>query len=222
MPGRKVELVTGEYYHVYNRSIARVQIFREKREYRRFVDLLKYYRFGGGKMPLSSYKKLSDERREQVWEDIQAGINEVTVCAYSIMPNHFHLLLRQDVDGGVSRYIGNAQNGYAKYLNICRKRTGSAFQQRFRAIRVEDDDQAMQLIRYIYLNPVSAGLCTMDELKEYEWTSLPECLGNRTDNFVDNTLVNGYFKNREEMIEYLTNQVAYSMERRRIKRDLEK
>lgn len=214
MPGRKIELVTGEYYHVYNRSIARAKIFRGEKEYRRFYELLRYYKFLNVD---GSFSKAMRKGKMMVPGDTP----QISVCSFSIMPNHFHLLLRQEIDGGISRYLGLIQNGYAKYLNLKCKRIGSAFQQRFKAVGVDSDEQALHLTRYIHLNPVVGGVISLDELDDYPWTSLSEYLGRSSDGLIDDSLIRGLFKSNEDLRRFTRAGLNDLLDRAMIKKKLE-
>lgn len=91
------------------------------------------------------------------------------------MPNHYHLLVRQVVKGGISKYMGDFQNSYSKYFNTRNERKGSLFLRPFRAVRVESDEGLLHLSRYIHLNPVTGYLVRdIDNLAAYKWSSWTE------------------------------------------------
>ena len=94
------------------------------------------------------------------------------------MPSHLHLLLREVVDEGVSRYLQRLLNSYARYYNTRYHRSGPLFSGRFHAGHVPDTDLLLHVSRYIHLNPYSAGLVA-DPLA-YQWSSLNEYIGQPT------------------------------------------
>ncbi len=81
-----------------------------------------------------------------------------TLAAYCLMPTHFHLLVRQDKDDGVSDLLRNIQNSYAKYFNAKYKRKEVLWCGPFKNVPIETDEQLLHITRYIHLNPTSAGL----------------------------------------------------------------
>jgi putative transposase len=82
----------------------------------------------------------------------------VSVMAYCLMPNHFHLLICQKIGGSISKFLQTTFNAYTQAVNVQRKRSGTLFQGRAKARRIEDDSVALHLVRYFHLNPVEAGL----------------------------------------------------------------
>ena len=97
------------------------------------------------------------------------------------MPNHFHLLLKQHMDGGVSKFLALFQNSITKYINTKGKKDGHVFKGQFKAVRIEDDNQFLHVQRYIHLNPyTSYVVSTLEDLYKYPFSSLPEFLENKT------------------------------------------
>jgi len=103
-----------------------------------------------------------------------------TQCyAWSLIPNHFHILLRTGPTP-LSKVMRRLMTGYAVTFNKRHKRSGHLFQNRYKSVVCEEDPYLMELIRYIHLNPLRASL--VDDLKEldkYPWTSHSAILGKR-------------------------------------------
>ncbi|MBI4035293.1 MAG: transposase [Candidatus Chisholmbacteria bacterium] len=96
------------------------------------------------------------------------------------MPNHFHLLIRQSLSNGISKFMAKFQNSYTRYFNIRNKRRGALFLNQFKAVRIEDEEQLLHIVRYIHLNPYSAYLVKrIEELESYSWSSLKEYLSQQ-------------------------------------------
>jgi putative transposase len=125
---RKIVFKTDSYYHVFNRGIERRVTFLNKREYTRVVDLLAFYQYITIPVRYSRFISLPDEKREMCWEQMKRGGKLVEVIAYCLMPNHFHLLLRQMLEKGIATYISNFVNAYTKYFNTKHERVGPLFQ----------------------------------------------------------------------------------------------
>jgi putative transposase len=92
------------------------------------------------------------------------------------MPNHYHMLIRQESDIPISRFINSVFIAYSLALNIRQERTGTLFEGRYKAIQIEKDSYLFQLCRYIHLNPVAAGLVERAEDWPYsnyrEWINM--------------------------------------------------
>jgi len=183
MAGRKEPLTTGEYYHVYNRGVDRRVLFRDKKDYGRF--LMQLYAFNDFEIAsnYAYYAALGFEAlREREREEPLVG-----VVAFCLMPNHYHLVLRQLRDDGISLYMQKAGAGYAKYFNLKYERTGALFESRFKAKCVDDDSYLYQIVPYVHANPlgISAKIDSSKRdfrvgtraLEKYTWSSYPVYLG---------------------------------------------
>lgn len=162
MPSRKVPLVTAEYYHVFNRSVFRNPIFSNEREAKAFVRALTYYTL------IKPPRSLSLEKR---YKENSMNYNErlVSILAYCVMPNHFHIELKQEVDDGISTYLRRLCLSFVRYYNSLHKQKGSLFESVFKAVLIESENQLLQVSRYIHLNPTSAGL--VDDPIKYPYSS---------------------------------------------------
>lgn len=171
MPGRTSILTTGEIYHIYNRGSDKRDIFLQSRDFSRFQQTFFYYQFASPKprfsnftkSKISSFKPLSDEK----WIEI--------IC-FCLMPNHFHFMLKQLKDGGISKFISQLSNSYTKYFNTKYKRVGALLQGVFKSVRIETDEQLIHTSRYIHLNPIVSGITR--RLEKYPWSSYMEYITN--------------------------------------------
>jgi len=141
----------------------------------------------------------------------------VEIYSYCLMPNHFHLLLKQKADKGISKFLTLVQNGYAKYFNIKRRRSGSLFQDMFKAVRIETEERFVHTSRYIHLNPVTAYIIELEKLSSYPWSSFPEYVGVRDNGIVNSELILGIVGGKEKYREFVYNQVEYQRELSKIK-----
>lgn len=146
---RNTVLAPGEYYHVYNRGTDKRKIFTNKHDHERFLALM-YMANGDNRVHL----QLQGSTLKEVYK-IDRGELLVEICAYCLMPNHFHLLIKEVREGGTSLFMQKLTTGYTMYFNKRYDRTGSLFQGRFKAVHVGADDQYLKyLIAYIHLNPI--------------------------------------------------------------------
>ncbi len=148
---RKTPLVTGEIYHIYNRGLDKRPTFTDFNEKLRAYQAIKFYRFDSPPVRLSYFVRYSTKRIEKLVES-SWGNKLVSIMAYCLMPNHFHFILRQETDGGISKFISNFENSYTRYYNTKNKRVGNLFMDKFQNKLVDSEEQLLHLSRYVHLN----------------------------------------------------------------------
>lgn len=210
MPKRKVIFQNDEYYHVFNRAIANQVIFRGKRFLKRALSLLDFYRYPQSRR-FSHFRYFSKEDQQRYLNEHRKQMPLVEIHAFALMPNHFHLLLKQITDGGIVKFLSCFQNGYAKYFNLINKRPGGVFSHMFKAVRVEDDNQLLHLSRYIHLNPITSYLIKIEELAVYPWTSFQDYMSkvDKKKSFVTTALLESYFRSAKKHQEFVYNRADY-------------
>ena len=218
MPFRKTVFVSEHYFHIFNRGVASQPVFITKRDYERFLTTLNYYQFYDPPLRLSKLLQLSKETRESYLSEMYAKKNKIVeVVAYCFMPNHFHLLLKQAREGGISRFLRLSVNSYAKYFNTKNKRGGSLFQDMFKAVRIENDEQLIHVSRYIHINPLVSYLVTAKELLNFSWSSLRTYIFGQEDKLVVPDIVLSNFKNGKDYLKFALDQESYGKELEKIK-----
>jgi len=148
---RKIDFSTGEYYHIYNRGTDKRIIFLEPHNYQRFEALL--YACNSA-APVDITRHFREGRSFVELFGIDRGETLVDIIAYCLMPNHFHLLIREKAEGGIAKFMGKLSTGYSMYFNKKNERTGALFEGRFKAKHVDSDEYLKYLFAYIHLNPV--------------------------------------------------------------------
>lgn len=210
MSKRKTILATGEIYHVYNRGVEKRKIFLRRREYLRFMELISYYRFENCPVKYSYFSKMSIIEQNNILTDLEMQSKKlVEIVTYCLMPNHFHFLLRQETENGVSKFMEKISKGYSHYFNISHKRVGPLFQSNFQAVRIESNEQLLHAHRYIHLNPVTAYLIELPALASYSYSSYPEYIRVR-DGFTNTKQVLSYFKNIDSYKTFIADQADYA------------
>lgn len=219
MSKRKTLLATHETYHVFNRSIAHQPIFTNSHDTTRFLNVLDFYRFEKPKIRYSHYTRLNIEQKERFRKNLQHSSPPiVAITAFAIMPNHFHFLITQQKHDGIKNFLSQIQNSYAKYYNTKHKREGSLFQEMFKAVRIETDEQFIHVARYIHLNPVTSYILkNQEELERYPLTSFSSYLNNANHSFLSKNHLMQYFKNTNKLKEFTFDQVNYQRELSHIK-----
>ncbi|MDO8618575.1 MAG: transposase [Candidatus Daviesbacteria bacterium] len=202
MPKRTTPLVNGEFYHLYNRGVEKRDIYLNYWDYKRFFKNLYYYQFLG---PKPSFSKFTKSESSLFKPQVENKIIEI-IC-YSLMPNHFHLLIRQLKDKGISIFMSQLLNSYTKYFNIKHQRVGPLFQGAFKAVLVETDEQLVHLSRYIHINPVVSGIAK--NLDDYQWSSFSEYMSRP---FLCSTLeILNFFPSEEKYREFIEEQIDYGI-----------
>lgn len=162
---RSIKFAPGEYYHIYNRGTEKRKIFLRKHDYDRFLTLL-YFANSSNPVDLKSQgSTLSGNSL------INKGKNLVKICAYCLMPNHFHLIIKEVEENGISRFMQKVTTAYTMYFNKANNRNGALFQGRFKAEHANDDNYLKYLIAYLHLNPI--GLTDrswkLEGIKDAKW-----------------------------------------------------
>lgn len=209
---RKIAFRNGEIYHVFNRGIDRRSIFTGKREFERAKQLIKFYRHKEIPIRYSQILLQPEELRSKILEGVFKSDRLIDILSYCLMPNHFHLLVKQLEDNGVSRFVSNFTNSYTKYFNTKSKRTGPIFEGVFKAVHVETDEQLINLTRYIHLNPVASSIISENRLNNYLWSSYPEHLLPSNDGIAEKRMVLDLFKSAASYREFVENQIDYAKE----------
>ncbi len=218
MPFREIILAPDEIYHILNRSIEEATILKGKNDYQRALDLIEFYQYENPPLSFSHYKRLPIVDKGNFLKSLEENHQRlVEILAFCLMPNHFHLLLKQTVEKGISIFMSNFQNGYVRYFNIKYDRTGPLFQSVFKAVRIETDEQLLHVSRYIHLNPVTAYLIEIEGLEDYPWSSFPEYLGHSS-GFTTPNEVLFHFKTRNSYKKFVFDQADYQRELAKIKK----
>ncbi|MFA5744783.1 MAG: transposase [Candidatus Paceibacterota bacterium] len=145
---RPINIAPDEFYHIYNRGIEKRKVFLLRSDYERFTALLY----------LANQTEPADLKYQgrsiaEITND-RSGEPLVEIIAYCLMPNHFHLLLREKIEGNIARFMQKLTTGYTMYFNKRNERNGALFQGTYKASHVHDDRYFRYVISYIHLNPV--------------------------------------------------------------------
>ncbi len=144
---RKDPLVTGEYYHIYNRGVDKRDVFMSQKDIDRFILSIKMF---NDVKPSRSIKDKLLENKEH--SDVGHPNGLVSVVCYCFNPNHFHFIIKQEVDGGISEFFKRLSGGYTKYFNLLHKRSGALFQGRFKSKLIDNEAYLLRIRPYVHLN----------------------------------------------------------------------
>ena len=168
-----MELLSNQYYHLYNRSNARECIFRTHENYNYFL------------------KKFRDRFE-----------SKLQVISYCLMPTHFHFLIYVNSfkSDYLKKQIGIHLSSYTKAFNNKFSRNGSLFQQHTKTKHIDDERYLLTLISYIHQNPLRAKL--VDHLEDWPFSSYRDLAGLRDGTLVNRSFIKGFFINQEEFINF--------------------
>lgn len=219
MPIRKVPLITGQYYHIFNRGVAGQPTFTDLREYKRAINLMFYYKHRNPLLKYSHFLQLSSDQKNRILTEMESKDDyQASIIAYCLMPNHFHFLLRQTIDNGIAKFMANFTNSYSRYFNVKTERYGPVFQGRFKAVLIETEEQLLHVVRYIHLNPYTSYVVkSIVDLKNYEFSSLPDYLDKRNSALVDKEIILAHFKNTSDYAKFVFDQADYQRKLETIK-----
>lgn len=202
MPYRIIPFGDG-YYHIYNRGVEKRKIFLNERDYQRFLQTLFYYQFSDVSFRFS-------RRNSPLNKDFDNHSKSVEIICYCLMPNHFHLLVRQLQEGGIHKFMQKTLNSYTKYFNTKHKRVGPLLQGTFRAVPIETDFHLMHISRYIHLNPYVSHL--VDDLKYYQYSTYQYFIGLSENYLCNKEPVMSLFKNEKDYEEFVIGNGDYARE----------
>ncbi|MFA6514665.1 MAG: transposase [Candidatus Paceibacterota bacterium] len=194
---RKSKFATNEIYHIYNRGVDKRNIFINERDNFRFIHDM--YEFND-KNPSININNLISRHQSQS-KLLEVGLPTiiknkrkepiVEILAYCLMDNHFHMLIRQKEENGITNFMRKLGTGYTNYFNQKYKRNGALFQGKFKSIHIENDAHFMYLPIYIHLNPldfefkewrngkISDPEKALEFLLNYRWSSLLDYIGKK-------------------------------------------
>lgn len=215
MPIRENGFAPDRIYHIFNKTVDGNKAFGSRDSCRHFIQLLQYYRSSNVRVRFSRYRSLPISIRSEIYaEIIKPASFMVNILAFCLMPNHYHLLLKQNSINGISQYMSVVQNAFTRRSNIQESRKGPLFLTQFKAVEVKTDDQLKHVSRYIHLNPYSSHLITSKaRLSEYEYSSYPSYISGSNNEITDNGVVMSLFNNSRSRYEQFVMDNADYQER---------
>lgn len=163
--------VENGFYHLYNRGVEKRRIFLDDQDYRVFLFAIKKC--------LLPKEKWDEDASFRPRTHLGELADEIDLLAHCLMPNHFHLLVKQKTKDGITKLMSKISTSYSMYFNKRNNRVGSLFQGVYKAVMVQSDEQLLHLSRYIHLNPVEKGKVAVGQLSKFPYSSYSVYLGQR-------------------------------------------
>lgn len=215
---RKITFATGEYYHIYNRGVEKRKIFLNDKDRNRFQSLLYLC---NGNVPVV-YRLIQGGTLYKT--DI--GKRLIAIGAYVLMPNHFHLLVKETSENGITEFMRKLTTAYSMYFNKTHDRVGPLFQGTFKAEHIDKDEHLKYLFAYIHLNPIKLieskwkeeGIKNLgrsqDYLEEYAFSSFQDLCGTeRKEGAILSTKVfPEYFGENKSFKSFIKDALTYKVE----------
>jgi len=216
---RKDPFITGEYYHIYNRGIDKRIIFKSKKDYERFMMLLFVSNSNAQSFRLDNLINQQHKTFNEILV-LDRGEQFISIGVWCLMTNHFHLLVRQEIDGGITKFMRKLGIGYSMFFNIKYERTGALFGGLFKSKLIGVDDNYLRhLFGYIHINPLEIEFPHWEDkinrssvdmkkfLKSYRYSSYLDYIG---EDRIEKNIINpegfpDYFKSSQSFQDFVEN-----------------
>lgn len=195
------------YYHIYNRGVEKRDIFLDPQDFSVFLSYLKNYLLPKDLIALNS--TLSSENASRTEKSkalkllkLKNYSEDMELLCYALLPNHFHLLAKQK-ENILSNFMNSIGTRYGMYFNRKYKRTGVLFQDIYKAVLVQSEEQLLHLSRYIHHNPTR-----WLNLSPKHWrttqlpSSLPEYLNQKNTAWIKTDHILNYFSKTNDKLSY--------------------
>ena len=134
---RKAPFIENEHYHIYSRGVEKRKIFLNTKDYNRFVALL-YIMNQNISFRMDNFLRNGEKDLGEIFKE-KRGETLVSILGYCLMPNHFHIILYEHTEGGISKFMGKLLTAYSMYFNTKYERSGPLFTHPFRSEHIKDE-----------------------------------------------------------------------------------
>jgi len=207
---RKIRFVDGEFYHIYNRGVDKRNIFLDGFDYSRFIQGLDEF---NSIKPIGSIFENSF-RKPQLGNQVAKLVDVVCFC---LNKNHYHLILRQRMENGISKFMGRVGTGFAQFFNLKNKRNGVLFQGPFKAKHVNSNEYLLHLSVYVNLNNQVHKINGQNNFK----SSWKEYVVGEKGLCSHKNIILDQFKNKKEYEEFAKSSLKDMVERKKISKEME-
>jgi putative transposase len=224
---RKTVFANNEYYHIYNRGVDKREVFLDEEDSLRFLRNLREFNnklIREARDARSKFSELSSGAPELSSENLEPLVEIIVYC---LNPNHYHLILKQNSEKGIERFMHKLSTGYTNYFNKKNKRSGALFQGRFKAIHIDSNEYLLLLSAYInknyfihgyeispsdwpycsaldYLGKKNGTLCKKEIILDQFAVAKSELNSENYENYAQFLDVNAnYFKDKKDLEKYI-------------------
>ena len=209
---RKVKFQNGYYYHIFNRGVDKREIFMDEKDYFRFLRTMRELNILEPIESLYRQDQLKRQYREETKSLRFAKANRsdlVSFLAYCLNPNHYHFLVKQNQENGISKFMHKLGLAYTRYFNEKHKRSGSLFQGTFKAVEIKSEAQLNYVSAYINGN---SEIHKIAKAENYKYSSYLDYLGKRKGIMCTKDIILDDFKNVQDYREYTEEMIKNSQD----------
>lgn len=219
MANKRLPLVNNFIYHIYNRGVAKNDTFLTSKDYEKAIELIDYYRFSNTPFRFSLLRKMPDSDQVTILKQLKKqNMIRVKILTFALMPNHFHFIIKQVANNGISKFMSDFTNSYTRFINVKNDRVGPLFQGIFKSKLIQTDEQLIHLSRYHHLNPYTDMLVNnIEGILDYPYSSIQNYLGNHVFDFIDTHDILSLFKNYASYKKFVLSNRDYQRQLGQIK-----
>lgn len=198
------------YYHIYNRGVEKRLIFLDEQDYSVFLSYLKTYLSPKNEIALHTRlanPEVSYKERDKIQKELllKNFYKEIILVAHCLMSNHFHFLIKQKSSSGIDQFMNSFGVRYSMYFNRKYKRTGTLYQDVYKAVLIESEEQLLYLTGYIHRNPLNDRLASQGDVLRgccTQPSSLPEYLNLRKTEWIHPEEILTFFSKTNPRLSY--------------------
>lgn len=184
---QKPPFAENQIYHIYNRGVEKRNIFLNDEDHFRFIHDLFEFNDENPTLNVTYYFNLKSAKSTKVVPNYLGRERKprkllVEILVFALMPNHFHLLIRQKRGGGIVKFMQKLGTGYTMYFNQKYNRVGGLFQGRFKAVLINQESHFVHIPNYIHSNPLDlhyGGSTSIGSIENYRWSSFLDYIGKK-------------------------------------------
>ena len=207
---RKIRFVAGGFYHIYNRGVDKRSVFLDNTDFERFLQSMREF---NSQKPIGSLFENSFRDKAKLGNRVAKLVDIVSYC---LNLNHYHLILTQRLENGISEFMHRLGSGYTQAFNIKYKRSGALFQGKFKAAHIDSNEYLLRASAYVNLNN------RVHRLRNNAFrSSWNEYMNKKEDNICLKNIVLNQFKNTEEYKSFANEALQNILERKQITKESE-
>ncbi len=214
---RKIKFASGEYYHIYSRTILNIPEFKNHKHAEKLAHAFLIANSTKSSEAFQFLRNSKKPKIEEILNILKDGERLVDILCYSVMPDHYHLLLKQQRENGITDFIRRCNTSIAKYINTKNERKGPLFESNFKSKHVDTNEYLLHLSLYIHLNPLDFMVgkkwrnhdiknwnIAKEKLLHYPWSSIKSFLQNYDDPIISGIkIITKQFKHKKDYEQFL-------------------
>lgn len=209
---RKTQLVVDQFYHIYNRGTDKRKVFLDDFDYRRFLLSMRLMNDekDGLMIRWRDHKKTYEDATVETFlrSDLRIRKPLIEIICYSLLPNHYHFIVKQLGDNGIEKFMQRIGIGYTMYFNKKYCRSGVLFQGKCKSSHIKSTHHLLYLSAYVNCN---AEIHNISEAKKYPWSSYANFINKSKNDICDGTTVWDHFKDRMEYEDFAKENIEVAI-----------